>query len=200
MSSRCARMYITPMKELASSSLLAPKHKKFADEYLSCGNASEAARRAGYSKKSAGVQGNKLVKRADVKLYLAEAAEKHSAEQTPLLERWLSETEALAFANIGDYITVDEDGIPQVDFSNATPEQLKAVASIASKSRTYYDKDGNNLGTEKSSRFVMSDKYRGLDMIARHLGLYKETESKVVIDVADRLIEARKRYAAISAD
>lgn len=185
------------MTEQKSPITLQPKHKLFADKYLVCGNASESAVHAGYSKRSRGVTGSKLLARPDIKLYLAEQTEKLSANTEDIQSRWLKEVEALSFASIGDFISIDEDGHPQVDFSTATPEQLKAIASVASKQRNYYDNRGNKIGDEKSSRFAMADKYRGLDMIARHLGLYKEAEQRVVVDVADRLLAARQRFAKL---
>ncbi len=98
----------------------------------------------------------------------------------------------MAFANIGDFIRVDDDGLPQVDFSGATPEQLKAISSIATKRRTTTDKDGR-VTEDQESKFTMTDKYRGLELLGKHLGLFKEAEQRVVVDVADRLLNARMR-------
>lgn len=51
---------------------LTPKQKAFADEYLICGNATEAARKAGYSEKTAAVIGNENLKKPNVIEYIAE--------------------------------------------------------------------------------------------------------------------------------
>jgi PBSX family phage terminase large subunit len=51
---------------------LNPKQKAFADYYIECGNQTEAAKRAGYSEKTAYSQGNRLMKHADVSAYIAE--------------------------------------------------------------------------------------------------------------------------------
>lgn len=45
---------------------LTPKQQAFIEHYLTCWNASEAARRAGYSEKTAGSQGSRLLKDVDV--------------------------------------------------------------------------------------------------------------------------------------
>lgn len=45
---------------------LTSKQKAFAEHYLTCWNASEAARRAGYSEKTAGSQGSRLLKDVEV--------------------------------------------------------------------------------------------------------------------------------------
>lgn len=51
---------------------LTPKQKAFADEYLICGNATEAAKKAGYSEKTAAVIGNENLKKPNVIEYIAE--------------------------------------------------------------------------------------------------------------------------------
>ena len=45
---------------------LTPRQHRFAEAYAACGNATEAAKRAGYSEKTAYAQGSRLLKHADV--------------------------------------------------------------------------------------------------------------------------------------
>lgn len=49
---------------------LRPQQKAFADYYIETGNASEAARRAGYSVKNANVNGPRLLAHAGIKEYI----------------------------------------------------------------------------------------------------------------------------------
>lgn len=52
---------------------LTPKQKAFADEYLICGNATEAYRKAGYKNyKSAGVEASKTLNNPKISAYIAE--------------------------------------------------------------------------------------------------------------------------------
>ena len=51
---------------------LTPKQKAFADEYLICGNITEAAKKAGYSEKTARVIGQENLQKPAVKSYIAE--------------------------------------------------------------------------------------------------------------------------------
>lgn len=52
---------------------LTPKQKAFADYYIECGNATEAAKRAGYKNyKSSGVEAAKTLKNPNVAAYIAE--------------------------------------------------------------------------------------------------------------------------------
>ena len=48
------------------------KQKEFADYYLECGNATEAAKRAGYSEKTAYAIGNENLKKPEIKAYIDE--------------------------------------------------------------------------------------------------------------------------------
>ena len=52
--------------------LLTPKQKAFADEYIRCGNATEAARKAKYSERSAGSIGDENLKKPEISAYIAE--------------------------------------------------------------------------------------------------------------------------------
>lgn len=168
------------------------KYRRFADKYLETGNASESARFVGYSAKCAGVTGSKLLARPDIAAYLAERRAEVLGDEATVQQRVLGELEALAFANIADFISIDDDGLPQVDFSNASREQLRAITNIATKRTTRRDKDGN-VTTEEQSRFGLTDKYRGLELLGKHHGLFKAEEQRVVVDVADRLLHARQR-------
>lgn len=51
---------------------LTPKQKAFADEYLKCGNATEAARKAGYNAKSARQIGTENLSKPYISEYIAE--------------------------------------------------------------------------------------------------------------------------------
>ena len=51
---------------------LTPKQKAFADYYLECGNATEAAKRAGYKEKAAYAMGAENLKKPQILTYIAE--------------------------------------------------------------------------------------------------------------------------------
>lgn len=51
---------------------LTPKQKAFADEFLKCGNATEAAKRAGYSEQSAGQIGAENLSKPHISSYIQE--------------------------------------------------------------------------------------------------------------------------------
>lgn len=51
---------------------LTPKQKAFADYYIECGNATEAARKAGYSEKTCRSIGAENLTKPDISAYIAE--------------------------------------------------------------------------------------------------------------------------------
>jgi phage terminase small subunit len=175
---------------------LSPQHKKFADEFLATNKVSASAVAAGYSARSAHVQGNRLLKRPDVQQYIAGAVAKADEQAEELSAQVIRELKTMAFANVADFITIDEDGKPQIDFSKVTPEQLRAISSVKSKTSRKFNGKGEHIATDSESAFVMADKYRGLELLGRHAGLFKTEEHRLVVDVADRLLAARRRLGS----
>ncbi|MBE1726896.1 terminase small subunit [Lactobacillus plantarum] len=69
---------------------LTPKQRKFADEYIKSGNAADAARKAGYSKRSARSVGQENLTKPDIKQYIdermADIASKRIMDATEAVE------------------------------------------------------------------------------------------------------------------
>lgn len=60
---------------------MSPKQKKFCEHYAACGNATEAARRAGYSEKTAKQQGARLLTNVDLQDYIHELQEEDARQR-----------------------------------------------------------------------------------------------------------------------
>lgn len=170
-----------------------PRHQVFADNYLRGGSATQAAIDAGYSVRTASVQAAQMLSKPDVASYVAAQRAKSTANTLIDATRWQTELGRAAFSNIDDFISVDGDGNPTIDLSNATRDQLAAVQSVKTRKRTIYNKDGDVIGTEQQNELRLWDKLRALELLGKHAGFLKDTESRVVIDVADRLLTARGR-------
>ena len=69
---------------------LTAKQARFTEEYLVDLNATQAAKRAGYSAKTAGAVGHKLLKKAEIAAALEEAMQQR-AERTELTQDWIIE-------------------------------------------------------------------------------------------------------------
>lgn len=152
---------------------LSPKRRAFADYYIiSRGNGAEAARRAGYSAKTARQQASKLLKEKAIAAYIAEnlAAlwEENAIEKDSVLE----EIRRNAFARITDVVTWDDSGALTIVASDDLPvEALSAIREVKEIVTTSRTKDGRTITTRRFG-FKMHDKAPMLTMLGRHLKLF----------------------------
>ena len=190
---RGRRLTMSAPTDIVVPEIRNPKHKMLADIYLRGGSATQAAIEAGYSVRTAGVQGAGILKRPEVAAYVRH----HKATSTEITgissEQITKELKSIALSNVADFTRLDDEGNLQVDFSRATREQLAAVSSVKTKHRTIYDNRGNAIATEQQSEFKLWDKLRAAELLGKDLGMFKEPEQRVVVDVADRLLRARSR-------
>lgn len=167
--------------------------RSFVLKYLAGVPQKKAAIEAGYSARSADSKASQLLSKREIKeaiaLHRAKVSKKLEVTQTRILD----ELADMAFFNVQDVSRVNSDGALEIDFTNANRAHFAAVTKIKTKQRSVYDNRGKVVGTEKSSEIGLADKYRGLEMLGRHAGLFKTEEQRVVIDVADRLLAARAR-------
>lgn len=110
---------------------LTPKQQRFVHEYLIDLNATEAAKRAGYSEKTAMEQGYKLVHKVSVVAAINEAKQDRECRTNITQDKVLKETARLAFSSIGELFSPD-------DFELVPPTQLpddvaRAIASVKKK-------------------------------------------------------------------
>lgn len=145
---------------------LTPKARRFVEEYLVDLDASNAAKRAGYSTRTAKQLGYQLLKRPAVKAAL-EAAQATRAKKTGITqERVLLELEQLAFSNLSDYVMTD-DG--HLSLAEGAPEHaMRAVASLKRRTITRPD------GLIREVEFRLWDKPGSLKLAGRHVGLFAD--------------------------
>jgi hypothetical protein len=88
-------------------------------------------------------------------------------------ETVLAELAKLAFSNMLDYIEIDADGQPRLDFSALTRDQAAAIHEVVVETRTEERDDGSPIIIVKS-KFKLADKRSPLVDLGKHLGLFKE--------------------------
>lgn len=143
---------------------LTPKQARFVQEYLVDVNSTQAAIRAGYSKKTAQEQSSRLL--SNVMVSAAVAKEQHAlAEKTGVTaEKVIAELALIGFANMGDYVNLSDPDKPMVDLSNLTPKQASAIAAVTYEKR----------GIERRVKIKLHDKLNALVTLGKHLGLFSE--------------------------
>lgn len=144
---------------VVSVAKLNDKQKRFVDEYLVDLNATAAAKRAGYSEKSASRIAIELLNKTHVSAEIQKRQAKLRGKLEITQERVLEELAAIAFANGTDFATITRNGLVRLTPTDEVPEEKKkAVASI---------KEGQ-YGTE----IKLHDKVRALELLGKHLGVF----------------------------
>jgi len=149
---------------------LTPKQRRFVEEYLIDLNATQAAIRAGYSEKSAKVTASRLLANVSIAAVVAEAQDERSERTKITADGVLEELGLLGFSNMLDYMTVQGDGDPYLDFSNLTREQAAAIAEVTVED--FKDGRGEDARDVRKIKFKLADKRGALVDIGKHLGMF----------------------------
>lgn len=179
----------------AIASLNDPREQRFIERYVESNNGTQSAIVAGYSVKSARTIASQLLKRRNIK----EAIERRNAELMDELnftpDRIIRELAKIAGVDSADFIRIDRDGQPHVDFSGVTRRHLAAVASVEN--------------TDKGVKYKTHDKLKALDMLARMGQLYPAERTELTgvdggpiatthrIDIESLNVEQREQLRAV---
>ena len=150
---------------------LAPKHRRFVDEYLVDLNGTKAAIRAGYSKKSARITASKLLTNPNIAAAVLELRDKLAGKIELTAERTLEEISRLAFFN--PQTLFDKDGAP-LPIDKLSPAAAAAIASIkVNEIYTGQGEDRKFVGYTKEYR--LHSKTDSLNMLGRYLKLFQDS-------------------------
>jgi phage terminase small subunit len=188
---------LSRLAELGGPVSLTPKQQRFVEEYLVDLNATEAALRAGYSSKrrSAKQQGFENLKRPAIAAAIQEARAKLSQQTGVSAERVLEELARIAFSDIRDLFTWDEERACYVPSRNLTKAQAAIVSSVKSKTRHFTTEDETETSIELELKTY--DKLGALEKLGKHLGMFVEKHEHsgpsggpVEVRVTHRIVDA----------
>jgi phage terminase small subunit len=145
---------------------LTDKQKRFVAEYLVDLNATAAAKRAGYSKKTACEQAARLLANVNVQTAVQEAKQARQERTEITQDMVLRETAKLAFFDIRKMF--DKDGKP-LDISELDTDTAAALAGL--DVQDIADNDGDYVGFVK--KYKMADKLKALELLGKHLGTWE---------------------------
>lgn len=173
------------------------RRERFAAEYVVDLNATKAAKRAGYSPKTAHTQGSRLLKDAEVSAKV-EVKQRAIAERLEITaDMVVRELALIGFSNMLDYIRTTDDGDAYTDLSALTRDQAAAIQEVTIDTYQEHDPDGpeaNSKRTVKKMRFKLSDKRSALVDLGKHLGMFKEqVEHSFAGDFGAMMDAANKR-------
>jgi len=149
------------------------KQKRFAAEYLIDLNASAAARRAGYSKKTAGSISFDLLQKpemqAEIQRLMAKRAERTNVTQ----DRVVRELARLGFSDLREVADWDENGSKWKSSDELTDDAAASIKDIKFTTERRRDRNGDTIDTV-NAHMAMHDKKGALELLGRHLGIFKD--------------------------
>jgi phage terminase small subunit len=143
---------------------LTPKQQMFVKEYLVDLNATQAAIRAGYSAKTADAQSSRLLVNVKVAEALKAAMDARAEKTDITAERVLVELGRVAFGNQRQLMTWGPDGVSFRPSSALTDDECAMVSEV-SETETL---NGGSL------KLKTHDKIKALELIGKHLGMFKD--------------------------
>lgn len=120
---------------------LTPKQKKFCDYYIETGNASEAARRAGYSEKTARTIGQQNLAKRAIKDYISERMNNQDRERVASADEVIAFYTAVMRGEVKDQFGIEA----------SLSDRLKAGENLMRR----YDKIAPVEKTEENSGVIM---------------------------------------------
>ena len=142
---------------------LTKKQQIFVDEYLIDLNATQAAIRAGYSAKTADVQGSRLLTNVKVQQAISEAMAERSKRTGVNQDRVVFELAKIAFVKMTDI--VDSQGKIK---SDASPDDLACIESVK------YKESESDTGSSVEREVKISPKLKALELLGKHLGMWND--------------------------
>ena len=140
------------------------KNKLFADEYIKDLHITHAAIRAGYSKKTAHVQGHALLKKPKIQAYIQERMNKRAERTGITQDRVLNEIAKMAFVNAKSLF--DENG--HLKKINELPDDITAAISGIDISEAR----SNDSVAISVKKIKFWDKRGSLELLGKHLKLF----------------------------
>lgn len=150
------------------------RHEAFARAIVEGKSGRDAYRAAGYKAKDRAADANasRLLTIANVAARIAEL-QKEAAQGAVMTGREvLEELSKLGRANMADYMRVGPDGDPVLNFAELTRDQAAALVEVTVED--FLDGRGEDAREVRRVKFKLADKRGALNLLAKHLGLFKE--------------------------
>jgi len=170
---------------------LTRKQQAFVEYYLQSWNKSDAARRAGYSVKTAYSIGHELLKKPEILAEITRRLEELKASADEVITRLTDH----ARGTMEDFISINGDGTASIDLVSAqTANRLHLIKKMKSRHRRL--KGG---GTEIENEIELYDAQSALVQLGRHHKLFTDKiEDDRVKALLDELADIRRRRAELS--
>ena len=169
--------------------------RQFAKEYLVDLNATQAALRAGYSKKTAYSQGQRLLKSVEIQQEIQEAMDARAARTNISADATLREIARLAFSDIRKYVG---EGDVLHPISALDDDAASAVSALEVHETWGMTSEGDTRQvTGQVKKLKLWDKTANLALLGRHLKLFIDRVEhgldESAVSLAERLQRAHQQ-------
>ena len=162
---------------------LSDQQKRFCHEYLIDFNATKAAERAKYSKKTAYSQGQRLLKNVEIQSYLSKLKKKTEERLEIKKNDIIRELQKIGFSNIENYIDIEEGGLIIAKQFKDMPEGASAALQTVEENRIIKEnKDGSQVVVHDKIKFRVHDKLKALQLLGEHVDLFK-SEKEIPLNI-----------------
>ena len=159
---------------------LTDRQEKFCNEYLIDLNATQAAIRSGYSKKTAQEIGSQNLSKVLIQERLKELKEQLKKDTDVTAEIVINEFRKIALSSIAH---LHNSWISLVDFQDLTDDQKATIESIQTRTRTIMEPGTDHPIVIEEVKIKLYDKQRALENLGKYLGLYEEDNKQKGIPV-----------------
>lgn len=167
------------------------RQRLFIESYVEKADGRAAAIAAGFLPHNASAAASKLLANPGVALAIRIVQERLVEKFAVTTERVIGELARIAFSNISDLMSIDDDGIPYYDLSRATRDQLAAVEKIITSSRwpeewELTDEERESGRRKKRRQLVDVIRYSKRDTLldlGKHLNLFGAELNGVNVNV-----------------
>lgn len=186
----------------------APRREMFPKEFLADFNATKAAVRCGYSKKTAYSQGNRLLKNAEIQKIIRKGMEQRADRLEITADKWLGELAIIGFADLASYFVIDEGGAIIAKPFEAMPEGTSRALESIEETRTISESKSGaeiNIVVDKI-KLKTHSKLGALDLIGKHLGFLKNDRidiprvEKALYELSEKFMPAMRGKAKTRSD
>ena len=151
---------------------LTAKQERFVAEYLIDLNATQAAIRAGYSKKTARSVGYENLTKPDIQAAVSEAQAKRSERTEITQDRVLAELAKIGFSDLRRVLTSQGSLIEPQEWDDDTAGAIGSL-EVVLRPGAEQDESGNRV-IEHVHKIKAWDKLSALEKIGKHLGMFKD--------------------------
>lgn len=163
---------------------LNPKQDRFCREYVIDLNGTQAAIRAGYSKKTANEQAGRLLVNVSIQNRIKELQNKIELQVEKNGIDVVNELIKVGFANIQDFIGSD---FEVNDISQLPKEKAAAISSIEVTTRSIGSEDSPIF--ERNVKFKLHDKISALEKLGKYFGIFEKDNDQRKLVIIPTIIQ-----------